>query len=161
MSESHDQELSDLARTLAALRPSSAGLERDPLMYEAGRASARPRYRWLWPASTGVLTAVVACLVLALVFRPEPAPVVHFVERPAPPPAMVEVDVPLAPAIAEAPTSPSYWQLQEEMLRHGLDELPLVPPGPPAADGSVPSIPLAVWDWRTRSALVSSLIELE
>src|SRR5271169_137423 len=110
-----EQPLSDLERSLAGLQPATAGFDRDRLMFQAGRAAATRR-RWRWPAATGLMTAVAACLGLLLVLRPEPAPVVRivYVERPAP-------EVQPAP---ETPAPPS----------------PVPPPSPAADESAKPGL---------------------
>lgn len=70
---SHD--LQALEAALAALAPRSAAIDRDRLMYEAGRASvstvdASGHGRWAWPTAFSAMSAVAATLFLALMFRP-------------------------------------------------------------------------------------------
>jgi hypothetical protein len=61
-----------LTDRLARFTP--AGLDRDALLFSAGRASARPDRRW--QAIAGLL-AVAQVLTLAWLFRPVPAPAPH------------------------------------------------------------------------------------
>lgn len=51
---------------LGMLKPSNAGLDRDAMLYAAGRASARPRR--IWPTLAGVL-AITQCLMLFVIFN--------------------------------------------------------------------------------------------
>lgn len=53
-----DDNLSSLASALRSLQPEPARIDRDRLLYAAGRQSAA-RHPWLWPA------ACAACLLLA------------------------------------------------------------------------------------------------
>ena len=54
-------DLTDLERRLAALRPASGGLDRDRMLFDAGRASARAEGRaraWALSAAASALVAV-------------------------------------------------------------------------------------------------------
>jgi hypothetical protein len=57
---------------LARFTPSPAGLDRDALLFEAGRRSARA-WRW-WPAVAAVLAASQAVTLVALWPRERPGP---------------------------------------------------------------------------------------
>jgi hypothetical protein len=141
MSESLDPQLNDLAAALASLRPSAPALNRDRLLFNAGRASA-PR-SWFWRASAAVSMTAAAILAALLLLRPTPAPVVSIVyvqvpasaEKPppkpeaAPTPAPAESE-PAAPPYYSWPTTP-YSRLEDRVLRWGLDGL--AEPTPPAA----------------------------
>jgi hypothetical protein len=67
-------ELKGLEAQLAALIPRDDRLNRDRLMFEAGRAAAAerpqnmPPHRWAWPASFAGMTTVAASLLAVLVF---------------------------------------------------------------------------------------------
>src|SRR5262249_21249191 len=81
------RDLQDLENALKQLAP-AGGLERDQLMYRAGRASA-PRHGWLWPAAAAGMTAVAIALGGLLMLRPSPAPsekIVYVTVREQPPP---------------------------------------------------------------------------
>ncbi len=87
-------ELAALQAQLARLQPVPLTLDRDRLMFEAGRAAAasEPRIaatqrvasasRWIWPTATALMTA--ACLVLAamLIWRDDEA---NLANQPTPP----------------------------------------------------------------------------
>jgi hypothetical protein len=111
------------------------------------------------------MTAVAACLALVLALRPDPPPVIRIVERPMAPPDMEIAPLPIAPEVAvetdDAPRPFSHWQMQEDLLRRELEGVPVAIPEPPAAGAPALTPPVAAWDWRTRSAVVSSLIESE
>lgn len=75
-------ERSEFEKALAKLQPLPSRLDRDRLMYEAGRASAfadnqallasKPWHtgkRWLWPAATAAMTGVAAVLAMLLVIQ--------------------------------------------------------------------------------------------
>jgi len=73
MNEPLPADLLALEAELAALRPSGAPLDRDRLLFEAGRASAAPaRRRFVWPAATAAMTAAAACLAVMLFYQPPP-----------------------------------------------------------------------------------------
>lgn len=149
MSQPEEFPLKDLTATeaaLAALTPVPAALDRDRLMFQAGRA-ARGTASWAWPAATGVLTALAAALALVMVLRPPVVTetvVIHVpVEvppAPAPPKPAPETPVESSPATSRpaevatsSPISPGYLRLQEQILRWGLDALPAGRPTAPAA----------------------------
>jgi len=70
------EDLNRLEQALAALRPRSSEIDRDRLLFLAGRASAeganrvRPPRRWLWPASTALSSAAALVLLALLTLRP-------------------------------------------------------------------------------------------
>ena len=72
-----DRELAAWEARLSAFRPGRSRLDRDRVMYLAGRASAkgeragaaRPGTPWTWPAALAGMTAVAGCLLVALVIE--------------------------------------------------------------------------------------------
>jgi hypothetical protein len=122
MSESLDPRLNDVAAALAALAPQPPALDRDRLLFKAGRASApRP---WFWRITAATTTSVAVVLATVLIFRPIPAPMDRVV--------YVQVAVqPPEPAYSW-PTTP-YTRLEDRLLRWGLDGLdePSLPPAAP------------------------------
>jgi hypothetical protein len=151
-----DAELSALEHALLTLAPRAEGLDRAALLFRAGQASRRPG--WAWPAATLVSATVAAVLGVLLWLRPAPAVVerVVYVEvsraaagiaparpvvQPAPTPPKPETREqpselipPSAPEESVVPSGqPRYLQIQEHVLRWGLDALaaPTAPPGPP------------------------------
>lgn len=130
--ESEDQAvLNDLETALAALAPVRGRLDRDRLMYEAGRAAARPSPRkWMAVAASLALVATGEGALLAL--RPEGRVVerVVVVREPAEPPKVRPVAVAVAVEM-EAPAARP-WEvgpggrdrLAWQVLRYGLDGLP-------------------------------------
>lgn len=118
----------DLTRDLKAFTP--AGLDRDAVLFAAGRAAARRWAGWKWlTAGLGVSNLVT----LGLLFWPKPD---------VPPPAPVD---PTPPAVVEpVPTRPdpsSYIA-----LTWGHESTPLADPGQPAAEN--PLTPRAINDPR-------------
>jgi hypothetical protein len=106
--------MSELERRLKAMTPDS-DLDRDRVLFEAGRRSApRPIF---WPLATLVSSACAIGLGLCLALRSDPPP------APPPPPASV------APVM---PSPPAARRLEEEILDHGLDGLGPTPPLGPA-----------------------------
>jgi hypothetical protein len=86
--ENRPEDLKALEAALAALVPRGDRLQRDRLMFLAGRAAAsRPgaavSRRWAWPAAFSAMTAVAASLLVMLVTRPGPQIVERIVEVPA------------------------------------------------------------------------------
>lgn len=134
MSGPHEK-LSDLEKLLAALPPRPAALDRDRLLFRAGQVSMKRNK--LWPLATITLSLSTACLALLLVLQPLPRTEVRFVK------VKVPVPVPVAPATSDetvasapqralsvdqsteapAPTT-SYWRLQQQAFRFGVDSLP-------------------------------------
>jgi hypothetical protein len=104
----------DVTRDLSAFTP--AGLDRDAVLFAAGRAAARRWGGWKWLA-TGL--AVTNAVTLGVLLWPKPA-----VEAP---PA---VEVPVPAVVEPVPTRPepsSYLALTWE-----LDQSPTGDPGSPA-----------------------------
>jgi hypothetical protein len=132
-----DEGLGALEAALAGLAPAPPALNRDLLLFRAGQESV-PRRGRLWPWATGLLAATAACLGVALVLRPEPSAVervVYIKEQtpprppaPVPPPDPAPAQRPDMPAV-EAPdrVAAEAAQLRREMLRWGVDGLPLTP----------------------------------
>ena len=149
MSAFEEQELKKLANALAMLTPRPAHLDRDGILFEAGRRSARtPGY---WPWITAGAVAMALLLAVALAIRPDPPTVVQFVPAPqqAPvPPAAVPDATPEPPPIAievgEATLPPdSYLRVQQAALRGGVESLhtPKVEPASrPTAREPSPSV---------------------
>jgi hypothetical protein len=143
MSKTREEELSDLEKLLAALPPRPATLNRDHLLFRAGQASMRRS--WAWPLAAVVMSVAAGCLATIVGFRRHPEPVIRTVQVPVLVPAPVVAkeaapqEYPLStPQMSshEAPPSTlSYWRLQQQALRFGVEGLP----GP--ATGDTPPIP--------------------
>ena len=124
-------DLAAFTRTLAEAVPHPGRLDRDALLFAAGRAAGR-RGRF-WPATAAALAVLSASLGATLLFRtpavvevvrivhvpipaPAPEPAVLPAEEPSPPPA--------APLAAEWVTD---LRLRERMLREGSSAVPSSP----------------------------------
>lgn len=100
-------DLKPIESALAILVPQPVRLDRDRLLYEAGRLAGRSgrsnRRRFVWPA---IAAALAAMLVVSLVARPEPRIVERIVRVPVEAPSPVArapvSDVPPGPAVAVA-----------------------------------------------------------
>ncbi len=115
-------------RLLTSLIPTSS-LDRDEVMFRAGRASARG---WVWPLATLVSTSAAAVLAVVLARggatrAPDPRedtagsrPAARPIENPSAP----EEPAPLIAA----------RRLEQQVLLHGLEGLGPAAPLPPAPD---------------------------
>jgi hypothetical protein len=129
--------LSELEAALGALTPRPPALNRDAILYRAGRASVRG---WQW--ATAVSTTTAVALAMTLVLRPSvdrgPGVVALPPAPRAVPPVVPEAEP--SPSTDEPSPSPSaYFRLQEQLLSRGLDGLPPLaagpgPSGPTSAD---------------------------
>jgi hypothetical protein len=135
-----EDDLNRLADALRGLAPDPTPLDRDALMYRAGRNAARGVR--LWQAAAALSTAAALALGLVLGLRPEPQAVTHTVvvtvtkEVPVPvessPPAPErQADGFFVGTPAEPVDRPLPRRLEEQVLRWGLDGLPLPPPATP------------------------------
>ena len=147
MSENHPRpEITEVEALLRGLKP-AAGLDRDHVLFRAGRASARGPGRLVWPAVSAVLGLATVALAVALAARPEPAERVVYVVvvRPAPPkeprPPSVADELPPPPTSAGERVIPTSGRplLERQLLRWGLDALPA--PAPAAPAGPVHRVP--------------------
>jgi hypothetical protein len=122
-------DLSALEASLRTLAPTPAAVDRDRLMYAAGRASA-PR-AWAWPLAAVTSTLAACVLGVLLLLRPEsrPAERIVYVPVPAPSPEQPTVE----PASTPEEAAPSWLapsrsrRLEEQILRWDLDALPPTP----------------------------------
>lgn len=128
--------LDDFERQLAALQPAAAGLDRDAMLYAAGRAAAASDLsRQHGGQMHRVALALAASVVIAASFaglwwrevrRPVPVIVQQTPAAPtraadsALPPTSVEI----TPAAAVALPANSYLHLRQLALREGIDALP-------------------------------------
>jgi hypothetical protein len=143
-----DPELKAIESALGDLVPRSSKLDRDKLMFQAGAMSklgAQER-RWVWPAISAALCALLAGESLFLGARPAPRVVERIVLVPAPAtPAAVIARGPVSEAgasrgpeknsresvTAREPQSTASWaggsdyqRFQELVIRFGLDAFP-------------------------------------
>lgn len=127
-------ELTAFERKLAEVPPHLGGLQRDALLFAAGRAAGRRGT--FWPAAAGVLALVSLGLAGMLVFRPPAVIEVVRVEyRSAPPtrPPAERISAPadsaqLCPPLAwAAPLAPEWiegMRLRERVIRDGVNSMP-------------------------------------
>jgi hypothetical protein len=121
-----------LAERLSRFTPDATGLNRDALLFTAGRASARPSRRW--QALAGVLAASQLLTLVSLWPRTQlsPSSVHPFVAESHTPPIATDESVP--------------EPLPEGMLRAGMLSMDLDRPGPVGDERMVPlSPPLRVF----------------
>jgi hypothetical protein len=153
--QARDAGLSALESKLTSLTPQPSALDRDYVLYHAGRASVRPG--WFWQAATGFLVVVVACLSLALLYRPiqrsDPLVIHDVPENPLPPAVPPSAVNTPSPRSTEADRTYRVVQAEREhnqaenlrqrdqVLRFGLESLPESRPSA-AAEGSLPLDPL-------------------
>ncbi|MDG3003156.1 hypothetical protein [Paludisphaera mucosa] len=88
MSQPEEADLKALERSLADLVPARSGLDRDRLMFEAGRRSVlgARRTSWIWPGLAASLALVAVGQAFVLSNRPAARVVIVADPRPAPPP---------------------------------------------------------------------------
>jgi hypothetical protein len=114
--------LSAIESALRGLAPHAGGLDRDELLFRAGRASA-PR-RWPWALAAGASAATAGVLAVLLALRPAPAVVERVRYVPTPVAAEAPSDDPgSVPPEALRGNTLSPRKLQERMLEQGLEGL--------------------------------------
>ena len=138
-----DPDLNQFGRELRGLTPRACPVNRDAVMFRAGQASV-PR-NWLWPVATALSTCMAATFGAALLVQSTAQVQVRsvyvpqagsFETQPSFPPltvpeASAEEPVTLSEVSAwETPDTP-YFHLQNDVLRWGLDGLPMPPPAAP------------------------------
>jgi len=123
--QKRDGDLNSLEAALKVLIPAS-NLNRDRLMFEAGRATTRKR-RWVWPSLTAAALLLSGMLSAILVMRPT-------VERPIyvqiQPPAPAPMPAPLATEPAQPLARADYLRLRDQLLTDGVESLPPSSPAP-------------------------------
>ncbi len=101
--------MSEPIERLSRFTPDASGLDRDALLFAAGRASVRPNQRW---HALCAALATTQLLTLGLVFWPRPVTL--------PPgdttPPVAFVEPPPAPNFDPPPLTPALWQLEEPAL---------------------------------------------
>jgi hypothetical protein len=122
-------DLRALETGLKGLTP-AATLNRDRLLFEAGRASRRPGLAWPLAAGAASLTAVVFAALLLI--RPEQQATERIVYIPVPTPveptAAAPAEMPPPSVESGASALERYQRVQEQVLRWELDGLPSVAP---------------------------------
>jgi hypothetical protein len=132
--------MSAFTESLSKLTPDGAALDRDALLFAAGRASARPNRRWQAVAGT---LAACQLLTLALLWS-----------RPVPPDlpvaATTSTDTPATMRPTEPPEPASLWELRAQAFAsEGALPVP-----PPVDDLLAPDPPL-----RAFAALPAALLQ--
>ncbi len=128
MSGPDEKELNDLEKLLAALPPRPATLHRDHLLFRAGQLSMRRS--WAWPLTAIVMSFTTVSLVLVQALSPAPEPVVRVVMVTVPQPAPVaqpddsSQSPALLPVLESSAPAMSYWRLEQQALRFGVESLP-------------------------------------
>jgi hypothetical protein len=143
-------DLTDLERRLTRWRPVAEDLNRDRMLFEAGRAAGRTEFRaWTGLASSAALALVAAGLGVLLVGEraQRQALEVRIAQRAgaATAPSLQE---PTPPPIVERPLSPdSYLALTHRLQTAGLDDVPRpAPDDSPASTTTAPEPTLRVRD---------------
>jgi hypothetical protein len=128
------RDLTGVEAALSSLRPAPTGVDRDRLMYLAGRAAAagslgarRPRASWLWPSATAaslLLAVTFATMWLGrgepmVVYRDRPVAAPHASQRPSAP---IEEEVEAATPRKQWRTD--YLQLRRLVTTQGVDAIP-------------------------------------
>jgi hypothetical protein len=121
-------ELRALEAALGTLRPSVGRLDRDRLLFEAGRRAAlesRRAARWAWPAATAALGTLAASLLLMLAPRPAPRVVKEIVVKtirvPVETPSAAPEERAPAPTVAEHRPASSWWRDSAPAWKDGRD----------------------------------------
>jgi len=142
------EELAAVESALSSLDPAPTGVERDRVMYLAGRAAAGgsfdplpARAAWLWPSTTAA--SLLVAVAFAAMWHARGEPVVVYRDRPAaarqptPPPAERRAEQPRMATEAKqevqeevenaspgAPWRTDYLRLRRLVTTRGIDALP-------------------------------------
>ena len=147
--------LSDLERRLEQWRPASGSLDRDRMLFDAGRASARAESWGRLGAALAASFALVAVGLGGLLVRERAhrhGLEVALAERTREP-ALPELVSPLPPLAEPAPNS--YLALSRRILASGLEELPPAASNAPRSEiPERPEPPLTPLDARRRGGLM-------
>jgi len=116
----------ELASALGRLRPERGTIDRDEVMFRAGRASARRRGHY-WQGATALL---VCGLGVSLFTRPAPREIERIVTVAAPGPVL-EDDSPTDVAVRDwrrgvRQHHAEYLRLRQAVLARGIDALPVL-----------------------------------
>lgn len=142
-----EHEPDEFARKLKTLQPSPAELDRDRLMFAAGRASLESRCRG-WRLGTGIMTTASLGLAALLVAQPAPEAQVRVVEVEVARGVMVrpaDSTVPAPqPSDTEGAEVPS-WRLQKALAQVDREQ----PPGAGNEEAPTGRHVASVWEWRS------------
>jgi hypothetical protein len=107
-----------LTEKLGRFTPDLSGLDRDALLFQAGRASAG-RQRRLWPALAGLLALSQAATLLFFLTRvTESSPTVVVIRTDPGGSAAVKDSPP------DSPQEPSQWSYRRAVMTGDIDDLP-------------------------------------
>lgn len=142
-----DPKLNGTESALRSLIPAPAAIDRDRLMFEAGRRAARQRG---WPIAAGGFAAIAALLAVRLASAPEPMPSIPVMATHSTPATTPEsapesrtqranaapgfLTLLLTGAPDSIPAEPARQRDIELWLRGGPSEVPLAVPGGPRFD---------------------------
>jgi hypothetical protein len=107
-----------LLERLSRFTPDAGGLDRDKLLYAAGRASARPNRGWIALAAALAVTQVLTVVLL----WPRPAPPVAHTPPPAAQPAAPPA--PPEPPTTDSPDSPGIWSVHHNLQEPEAEDRP-------------------------------------
>jgi hypothetical protein len=145
------EDLAEVEAALASLQPAPSGVDRDRMMYLAGRASAekagpparRPSAAWLWPCATAASVLVAVAFAALWIARGGQ----ETAEQPGPPPADAVRQPTVDRAVAESSGSPAdaswegwrndYLELRRLVLADGVDAIQT----PPSSARRHPAVP--------------------
>ena len=119
-----------LIQALRNLPPAPHALSRERLLFEAGRASARPRFEWLWKTTTAVLACSTLVLTGFAVDPPHAPRGVEIVRQFAPAPVVADrpVDGERDAVAVEVPAVGEEMliavHIRREILEGGIDSMP-------------------------------------
>jgi hypothetical protein len=102
-----------LTRRLSQFKPDAGVLDRDTLLFAAGRASVRPNR--VWPALAGVL-AVSQMVILGFFLWPRPTETVPDPIKHTAPTVAVEPTPPVIVEPSWPDPTPSLWALREQII---------------------------------------------
>jgi hypothetical protein len=126
MGEFNERDMTEFENALRSLRPEGGAIDRDELMFRAGRAAGH-RQGNHWRLAAGVFAVLTVTLGAALLVRPaaEVQERVRYVEHSAP------TRVPVRPGPEAEPERRTgsgrplvYYDLRERVLTEGVDALP-------------------------------------
>jgi hypothetical protein len=107
---------------LSRFTPDAGGLDRDALLFAAGRASARPNRIWIALAAA---LAVSQALTLTLWWLQPAPPVAHL---PVPAPSQSAPPMPPEPVTPDSSESPGHWSARRNVLGLDLEDRPTPAP---------------------------------
>lgn len=133
MPTDQDPALSPIEAALAALAPARSPVDRDRIMFAAGRASARPSrgFRVPWAAVAAGFALISAVEGMLLTYKPAPGVIVRMVAARVPEPTLSPAPIVAAPRVDFGLGRTPYDRLAAQVFRYGLDGLSTpIPAGP-------------------------------